>query len=103
MNVERFLDRIDGLAARLRGSGPPSRARRTGLVLLGWLVLVLGAALVPLPGPGLPVVAIGLAMLAGNYAWARSALSRLRTFPSRAKPRPLSREAAPGMDGQEIP
>ena len=98
MSVETFLDRIDGMAARLRGRGQPSRARRTGLVLLGWLVLVAGAALVPLPGPGLPVVALGLAMLAGNYAWARSALSRLRAFLRRAAPARRSPAAGGGKD-----
>jgi hypothetical protein len=99
--VEKILDRIDGIAARLRGGGAPSRTRRTALLILGWLVLVAGAALVPLPGPGLPFVALGLSMLAGNHAWARSALSRLRASLSRgrAAPQPQSRGTGPGMDG----
>lgn len=96
--MEKLLDRIDSVATRLRGSGTPSPARRAGLLILGWSVLVVGAALVPLPGPGLPVVALGLAMLAGNYAWARSALSRVRTLLRRAAPqRPGG--ARSGMDG----
>jgi uncharacterized protein (TIGR02611 family) len=76
--VDRFLDRIDGVAASIRGGSEPSRARRTTLLVLGWVVLVVGAALVPLPGPGLPVVALGLGLLAGHHAWARDALARVR-------------------------
>jgi hypothetical protein len=99
--VEKILDRIDGVAARLHGDGAPSWARRTGLLFLGWLALVAGAALVPLPGPGLPVAALGLALLAGNHAWARSALARLRALLSRgrAAPAPRPGEVGPGRDG----
>ncbi len=74
------MDWVVRLADRVRGAGPPSRARRAGIVLLGCVVLLAGAVLVPLPGPGLPVVAVGLALLAGDCRWARSALARIRAL-----------------------
>ena len=37
---------------------------------LGTAVALTGVAMMPLPGPGLPIVAVGLAVLARDVAWA---------------------------------
>jgi hypothetical protein len=42
--------------------------------LVGGTVLLIGIALLVLPGPGLPIVAAGLAILASEFLWARRAL-----------------------------
>jgi Putative transmembrane protein (PGPGW) len=42
--------------------------------LIGGTVLLFGIALLVLPGPGLPVVAAGLAILTTKFLWARRAL-----------------------------
>lgn len=48
------------------------------LLLLGGVLAVLGAALIPLPGPGVPVIAIGLAcVLAGILLRRQGALHEL--------------------------
>lgn len=44
----------------------------------GALVTLLGLAMMPLPGPGLPVLAIGLAVLARDVAWADRLLGHVR-------------------------
>jgi uncharacterized protein (TIGR02611 family) len=44
--------------------------RRIARIAGGWTLLVIGAALLVLPGPGLLVIAGGLALLATEYAWA---------------------------------
>lgn len=44
---------------------------RTGSEALGWFLVVLGGALMPLPGPGTIIVAAGIALLARHYSWAR--------------------------------
>jgi hypothetical protein len=51
----------------------------------GWALLVVGGLLLVLPGPGIPLVLGGLALLAPDSAWAREVqawmaakLSRLR-------------------------
>jgi len=40
-------------------------------------VLLIGVALLVLPGPAFVVIPIGLAILATEYAWARRALKRV--------------------------
>ncbi len=44
----------------------------------GSLILVIGVVLLPLPGPGWLVIAIGLGILARDVAWAERALERVR-------------------------
>jgi uncharacterized protein (TIGR02611 family) len=52
--------------------------RRFAVTLVGAAVVILGVVLMPLPGPGLLIVAVGLAILATEYAWARRLLARTR-------------------------
>lgn len=47
-----------------------SKAARIALEILGWLLLAAGVAAIILPGPGLLLLALGLWVLAKNYAWA---------------------------------
>ncbi|HYZ90282.1 MAG TPA: PGPGW domain-containing protein [Myxococcales bacterium] len=44
----------------------------------GWVLLGTGVALLVLPGPGIPLVIAGLAILGRRHAWARSAAHRIR-------------------------
>jgi uncharacterized protein (TIGR02611 family) len=55
-----------------------SAARRTVVSVVGFAVVALGIALMPLPGPGLFVVVGGLAILATEYVWAQRALKGAR-------------------------
>lgn len=48
-----------------------STAKRLGLEVLGWVVLVAGLLALVLPGPGLLLTFSGLAILATQYRWAR--------------------------------
>jgi len=45
---------------------------------VGYLVLLAGIALIPLPGPGWLTVAVGLGILSRDVAWAGRALERVR-------------------------
>lgn len=45
-------------------------AKRIGLEVAGWGLLVLGIAAIPLPGPGLLGVFAGLYLLSQQYEWA---------------------------------
>jgi uncharacterized protein (TIGR02611 family) len=47
-------------------------------IVVGFVLLIAGAAMVVLPGPGWLTIAAGLAMLAGEFPWARRALDRLK-------------------------
>ena len=44
------------------------------IALIGGTVLLLGVVMMVLPGPGLPIMAAGLAILATEFLWARRAL-----------------------------
>ena len=46
--------------------------------VVGGVVLLAGLVLIPLPGPGLLVVPVGLAILALEFAWARRWLAAVR-------------------------
>jgi hypothetical protein len=52
--------------------------RRTLIGLAGGGLLLLGAAMLILPGPGIPVVLAAIALLATEFPWARSAWHRVR-------------------------
>ena len=47
-------------------------------IIAGFALLIAGAAMVVLPGPGWLTIALGLAMLADEFPWARRALDRLK-------------------------
>jgi len=90
---QAVLDRIDAWAAR----GLLRRlAVRIGVTVVGPLAVLAGVAMLVLPGPGLVVIALGLALLALEYPWARGILGaigagvswvRRMTFPPDASPR----------------
>ena len=54
-------------------------AKRIGRISGGFLLLIAGAAMLVLPGPGWVTIAIGLALLANDFPWARRWLDRLKT------------------------
>jgi len=45
-------------------------AKRIGLEILGWTLLVVGIIAIPLPGPGFLILAGGLIVLSQQYEWA---------------------------------
>jgi uncharacterized protein (TIGR02611 family) len=66
---------ITAVTAAPRKSGP---VRRVARMIGGWTLLAVGAALLVLPGPGLLVIAAGLALLATEYAWAARLLAKVK-------------------------
>lgn len=46
--------------------------------LIGGTMLLVGIALLVLPGPGLPILAAGLAILATQFLWARRAMRKAK-------------------------
>lgn len=62
------------------------------MFVVGSTVLLIGVALVFLPGPAVVVIPIGLAILAAEFVWARRLLERMkaesRRFTSRIDGRP---------------
>lgn len=53
-------------------------AKRVVIAVIGGTVLTLGVVMLVAPGPGIAAVAAGLAILAVEFAWARTWLARVR-------------------------
>jgi uncharacterized protein (TIGR02611 family) len=64
------------LAAKREVHQTRGRVQRVLFVVTGAIVLFAGIAMLVLPGPGLVVMAMGLTMLAMEFAWAEHALER---------------------------
>ena len=58
-------------------------AKRLVVFGLGCTLLVIGLALVFLPGPGIPIIFLGLILLGTEFVWARQWLRRLRVVTHR--------------------
>ena len=54
------------------------QAKRVTRVVLGFTLLVLGVALLVLPGPGIVTIVVALAILATEFVWARRLLDRFK-------------------------
>jgi uncharacterized protein (TIGR02611 family) len=70
--------------------------RRIIVAVVGATVLLIGIALLVLPGPAFIVIPIGLAILATEFAWARHWLNKVRGIASSV----ISRRNAPDQDRQ---
>jgi tellurite resistance protein TerC len=77
--IERLLERA--------GLGRGSPVRRVVIGIIGTTILVIGVALIVLPGPAFIVIPVGLAILASEFIWARRVLERGRAFVSRIRGR----------------
>jgi len=76
-------DRSHAKDGTVTTDGPrPSRtrsiSRKVGVLLVGVPVLLLGIALIPLPGPGTIVVLAGLAILSLEFAWAERLSGKIK-------------------------
>ena len=65
-------------AGRVPGFSLLRQARRLIVLVIGSTILLIGLALLVLPGPAFIVIPIGLAILATEFAWARHLLNRVR-------------------------
>ena len=66
-------------------------AKRIGRTVAGFTLLLAGAAMVVLPGPGWVTIALGLALLSQDFPWAQRRLDQLKTVARDAKTRLLGR------------
>jgi uncharacterized protein (TIGR02611 family) len=54
------------------------QARKAVVLVIGGTFILFGVAMLVLPGPGILTIALGLAVLATEFVWARRWLKRLR-------------------------
>jgi tellurite resistance protein TerC len=61
--------------------------RRALVAVIGFTVLLMGVAMVVLPGPAVVVIPLGLAILATEFVWARRLLEKARATIARKESR----------------
>jgi putative transmembrane protein PGPGW len=70
----------------------PAPLRKLIAGVIGVTILLLGLAMVVLPGPAFIVIPIGLGILATEFAWARRAVRRARVMIAKAHGRESGKE-----------
>jgi uncharacterized protein (TIGR02611 family) len=71
--VKGVLVRVEPLLAVLARA-----VRRGGVFLVGTALLLAGAAMLVLPGPGIAVILLGLVVLSAEFQWAKRVLAWFR-------------------------
>ena len=59
--------------------------RRIIVAVIGFTVLLIGVAMIVLPGPALVVIPLGLAILATEFVWARRVLKKAKGYFNKGK------------------
>lgn len=73
--------------------------RRILIALLGGTVLLIGIAMIVLPGPAIVVIPAGLAILGIEFAWARHWLKQTKDFIAKK----TGKRPAPEVDLPPVP
>lgn len=76
-----LIERVRARQARHRQR---NRIYRLGFAVAGFVVLFAGLVMLVTPGPGIPVIILGLGMLALEFAWAERSLERVINRAERA-------------------
>src|SRR6185503_13254326 len=89
-NLTRALRSLQDMASRKMGWLPSLKWLRKAIVaVLGFTVLLLGIAMIVLPGPAFIVIPLGLAILATEFAWAQRWITKIKSC-FRKKPETLA-------------
>ncbi len=67
--------------------------RKVFVAIAGFTVLLIGIAMIVLPGPAIVVIPLGLAILATEFVWAKSLLKKARETIARKTPDRLKRKS----------
>jgi uncharacterized protein (TIGR02611 family) len=76
-------------------------SKRVAITIAGFVVILIGAAMLVLPGPGLLVIIAGLAILATEYVWAQRLLRIAKEKATQAKNAVLRKKSAENKDEPE--
>lgn len=72
----------------------PSTLRKTIVLVIGSTLIVTGLLLIVLPGPfTMPLLVLGLVVLALEFAWAETMLIRVRKHGAKLDPRKLFKKS----------
>jgi len=68
------------------------QAKRLIVIVVGSTVLLMGIAMIALPGPAVLVIPVGLSVLATEFVWARRLLNKLKSTFQKGKEKNHARE-----------
>jgi tellurite resistance protein TerC len=68
------------------------QAKRLIVIVVGATILLMGIAMIVLPGPAVLVIPVGLGVLATELVWARKLLNKLKSTFQKGKEKNHSRE-----------
>jgi hypothetical protein len=77
--------------------------RQLFVLVIGMTVVLIGVAMILLPGPGLLTIVVGLAILGIEFAWARRWMAKLRSYLPKRKPAAATLEKTPEQPPVEGP
>ena len=63
----------------------PPLVRKVIVAVIGTTILLIGVALIVLPGPAFIVIPLGIGVLASEFVWARRVIKRGRIFVKKVK------------------
>lgn len=66
-------------------NGALRHTKRVIISVVGFTVLFIGIAMIILPGPAFIVIPLGLAILAGEFVWAKKLLDKVKSGVKGAK------------------
>jgi uncharacterized protein (TIGR02611 family) len=90
----RLLDRF--------ARGGYRQARRIVIAVVGTTVLLVGVAMMLLPGPAIVVIPLGLAILAIEFAWARRWLQHVKETAGNMRNRMVGRPQPKPQETDEL-
>jgi uncharacterized protein (TIGR02611 family) len=99
-NLTRALSSLQDMASRKMGWLPNLKWLRKAIVaVVGFTVLLIGIAMIVLPGPAFIVIPLGLAILATEFVWAKRLLKKAREF---FKKKGVCAECGKAIDKQRL-
>jgi uncharacterized protein (TIGR02611 family) len=84
-SILRAMNLIRRILTRAGLDRVPPAVRKVVIAVIGTTVLLIGVALIVLPGPAFIVIPIGLSILASEFVWARRVIKRGRIFVKKVK------------------
>ena len=82
-----WSERTHSGSQRIIHQMPWASVKRMLKIIAGFALLPVGVVMLPLPGPGWLVIFLALAILAGEFVWARNLMDRLKQVGTRLDPR----------------
>lgn len=68
--------------------------RKLAIGAAGGALVLLGLVMIPLPGPGIPIIIAGIALLALEFPWAARTRDRARELWARVRPQRVTPKRA---------